>query len=322
MANYFSLFLVVTSAITGLVWLAYSLFFAPKKQTVPVPSNNTNDANTSAKATSAAMGAASATLNVATDGAVDVAGGLGGHTSLNPEMPAFVDFCKQMFPIFFGVMIFRSFIYEPFQIPSGSMFPTLLVGDFLLVEKFAYSLKDPVARNEIIKTGDVARGDVIVFKFPEDPNIDYIKRVVGLPGEKITVRRKQIFITPACPTQQNCEPERAINVKSLGMSNAEEHGAALQMFTESLDDVEHEILRRRTIEATRSWVVPENKYFVMGDNRDNSLDSRAWGFVPEENVVGKAVFIWMSFKFERQPEDFLPTFVPSGVRFSRLGAIH
>lgn len=297
MANYFSLFLVVTSAITGFVWLIYAVFFAPKKQMLEASVNTTD-------------GAAKST-----------ASSLGSQALLEIEMPVLVDFCKQMFPIFFGVMIFRSFIYEPFQIPSGSMFPTLLVGDFLLVEKFAYSLKDPVARNEIIDTGEIARGDVIVFKYPLDPNVDYIKRVVGLPGEKITVRRKQVFIKPACPTKQNCEPERAISVKSLGQANAEDHGAALQLFTESLDDVEHQVLRKRTIEVTRAWVVPANKYFVMGDNRDNSLDSRAWGFVPEENVVGKAVFVWMSFEFGRKPDDILPTFIPTGVRFNRIGAI-
>jgi len=294
MANYFSLFLVIISAVSGLVWLVYAFFFAPKKATA---------------------GAA-----VADNGEV-----IASNSSLvqaEAEMPVWVDFCKQMFPIFFGVMVFRSFIYEPFQIPSGSMFPTLLVGDFLLVEKFAYSLKDPVARKEIIDTGEIERGDVIVFKYPDDPSIDYIKRVVGLPGETITVRRKQIFIKPPCPSNVNCEPERAISVKSLGRSNAEEHGAELLMFTESLDGVEHNILRHpRTLAPTESWLVPENKYFVMGDNRDNSLDSRKWGFVPEENVVGKAVFVWMSFEFGRNPDDFLPTFIPTGVRFNRIGPI-
>lgn len=294
MANYFSHFLVIISAVSGLVWLVYAFFFAPKKSTA---------------------GAADA-------GSGDLIASNSSQAQADAEMPVWVDFCKQMFPIFFGVMIFRSFIYEPFQIPSGSMFPTLLVGDFLLVEKFAYSLKDPVARKEIIDTGDIKRGDVIVFKYPDDPSIDYIKRVVGLPGETITVRRKQIFIKPPCPSNVNCEPERAISVKSLGRSNAEEHGAELLMFTESLDGVEHNILRHpRSLAPTESWLVPENKYFVMGDNRDNSLDSRKWGFVPEENVVGKAVFVWMSFEFGRNPDDFLPTFIPTGVRFNRIGPI-
>jgi signal peptidase I len=286
MATYFSIILVVVSAITGLVWLAYALFFAPKK------------------------------VSAATVDSVNV-----NQIDADHEMPALVDFCKQMFPIFFGVMIFRSFIYEPFQIPSGSMFPTLLVGDFLLVEKFAYSLKEPVGRNEIVKTGEVKRGDVVVFKFPKDERIDYIKRVVGLPGETVYYRSKQIYIQEVCEANTPCPPRIAVDLKSEGRSNIEEHGAALSMFSETLGDVEHKILRSRKIEAASSYVVPQGHYFVMGDNRDNSADSRAWGFVPEENIVGKAVFIWISFEFERAEEDFIPTFIPTGIRFNRIGAI-
>jgi signal peptidase I len=289
MATYFSIILVVVSAITGLVWLAYALFFAPKNK---------------------------ATLTDA-QGNERIA-----VSSGSEQMPAVVDFCKQMFPIFFGVMIFRSFIYEPFQIPSGSMFPTLLVGDFLLVEKFAYSLKDPVTRTELIKTGEVKRGDVVVFKFPQDEKIDYIKRVVGLPGETVHYRSKRIFIEPVCESGQICSPEIAVSLKSLGRSNVEEHGAALSMFTEQLGDVEHQILRNpRKIEAASSFVIPQGNYFVMGDNRDSSADSRAWGFVPENNLVGKAVFIWISFEFDREPEDIIPTFVPTSIRFKRIGTI-
>lgn len=276
MATYFSIILVLVSAVTGLVWLIYALMYAPKK--------------------------------------ADVDAGA--------QMPAAVDFCKQMFPIFFGVMIFRSFIYEPFQIPSGSMFPTLLVGDFLLVEKFAYSLKEPVARNEIVKTGEVKRGDVVVFKFPEDERVDYIKRVVGLPGETVRYRGKQIYIKPVCISGSVCEPEIAVTLQSIGRSNAPEHGDALSMFTEKLGDAEHQILRNPRVPGISSThVIPQGEYFVMGDNRDNSADSRSWGFVPEANIVGKAVFIWISFEFERNPDDFLPTFIPTGIRFDRIGSI-
>ncbi|MFW8592408.1 signal peptidase I [Glaciecola sp. 2405UD65-10] len=292
MANYFSILLVAVSAITGLVWLIYALFVAPKKE--------------AGEASLATNEGASAQFNESAE-----------------EMPALVDFCKQMFPIFFGVMVFRSFIYEPFQIPSGSMFPTLLVGDFLLVEKFAYSLKDPVARNEIIKTGDVKRGEVIVFKYPDDPRVDYIKRVVGLPGDTIIYQNKQIFIQSPCIQGMPCDPPRPMGLKSLGKANPEVHGAAYNLFTEYLDDVEHQILRNPNADRRRpaKYVVPEGHYMVFGDNRDNSLDSRAWGYVPEENIVGKAVFVWMSFEFEREESDFLPTFIPSGVRFDRIGTI-
>lgn len=294
MANYFSLFLVIISAVTGIVWLVYALFFSPKKQL--------------------AQGE-----ELGNDGAVSLAGADGSTT----EMPVLVDMCKQFFPIFFGVMVFRSFIYEPFQIPSGSMFPTLLVGDFLLVEKFAYSLKDPVARNEIVATGDVKRGDVVVFKYPDDPRIDYIKRVVGLPGETVIYQNKQIFIQAPCENSQNCAPPKAVGLKSLGTADAQIHGAADNLFSEQLGDVEHLILRKSGPDARRpgKYVIPQGHYMVFGDNRDNSLDSRAWGYVPEENLVGKAVFVWMSFEFERGEDDFLPTFIPTGVRFDRIGPI-
>lgn len=283
MATYFSIILVLVSAVTGLVWLVYALFLGPKK------------------------------ADKALDGSSQVT---------NASMPPVVDFCKQMFPIFFGVMIFRSFIYEPFQIPSGSMFPTLLVGDFLLVEKFAYSLKEPVARNEIVKTGEVKRGDVIVFKYPQDERVDYIKRVVGLPGETIRYRGKQIYITPVCEPDTTCQPEISVNLQSLGRSNTQEHGDSLAMFLENLGGVEHRILRNPRLPGISSThVVEQGHYFVMGDNRDNSADSRSWGFVPEENIVGKAVFIWISFEFERSEDDFLPTFVPTGIRFDRIGSI-
>lgn len=285
MANYFSIFLVVVSLVTGLVWLGYKLFYAPKKTESQSKEQY--------------------------------------KVFYEETMPSGVDFCKQMFPIFFGVMVFRSFIYEPFQIPSGSMFPTLLVGDFLLVEKFAYSLKDPVVRSELIDTGEVQRGDVIVFKYPDDERIDYIKRVVGLPGETIFYRRKQIFIKPKCIDQSPCPSEMPVSLKSIGRGNVEEHGENWPMFTEVLGEVEHSILKNpRRLEPTGMYVVPEGHYFVMGDNRDNSQDSRAWGYVPEENIVGKAVFIWMSFEFEREQDDFLPTFIPTGVRFERIGVIN
>ncbi|MGQ8365075.1 signal peptidase I [Glaciecola sp. 1036] len=287
MANYFSIFLVAISAITGLVWLVYAKFLAPQPAENG-PNENANEA-------------------------------LG---TKDEELPPFVDFCKQMFPIFFGVMVFRSFIYEPFQIPSGSMMPTLLTGDFILVEKFSYGLKDPVTRTEFLETGEVKRGDVVVFKYPVDPNVDFIKRVVGLPGDKILYRNKQVFITPRCETGTNCPETIIAEQKSLGTGLYSLRGFPLSLFSENLDGVEHHILKNNQApNASYSVTVPENSYFVMGDNRDHSDDSRGWGFVPEENLVGKAVFIWISFEFERQEEDFLPTWIPTGVRFNRIGSI-
>lgn len=287
MANYFSIFLVAVSAFTGLVWLVYAVFVAPKKA-------------------------------MATEGSNDGTSAFSGET----EMPAFVDTCKQFFPIFFGVMIFRSFIYEPFQIPSGSMMPTLLEGDFILVEKFSYGLKDPVFRSQIVDTGEVKRGDVVVFKYPLDPNVDFIKRVVGLPGETIIYNNKQVFIQAPCEPGKLCERPQPVALSSKGKSGFFQGGIALNEFTESLGEVEHNILRNPSMgSAPAQYIVPQGHYFVLGDNRGNSQDSRYWGFVPEANLVGKATFIWISFEFDRAESAFLPTWIPSGIRFERVGSI-
>jgi len=295
MANYFSIFLVAVSAVTGFVWLAYAMFFAPKKASAQDVSIQDNDVSGNA-----------ATMSES------------GH-----ELPYLVDICKQFFPIFFGVMIFRSFIYEPFQIPSGSMMPTLLTGDFILVEKFSYGLKDPVFRSKLLNTGDVHRGDVVVFKYPLDPNVDYIKRVVGMPGETIIYSNKQVSIQAPCEQGQLCEGPRAVVLNSLGKSEYFQGGVALNQFSERLKEVEYQILQNpRLGSAPNKFVVPEGHYFVLGDNRDNSQDSRFWGFVPEENLVGKATFIWISFEFERSEQSFLPSWVPTGVRFERVGSIN
>lgn len=301
MANYFSIFLVFLTVASGLIWLADALLFAPKRK---------------------------ARLALAREqGKVQAAA-----TADEVELPALVDTAQQIFPVIAVVLVLRSFIYEPFQIPSGSMMPTLLVGDFILVEKFAYGLKDPVARNKFYETGTPERGDVVVFKFPLQTNVDYIKRVVGLPGDTVIYQDKQVFIKPACETQGECAPMRPV-----GKANREDYFYGMgkvDKFTETLGNVEHGILVNPAAPdnahryqpqqpGTRrnEWIVPEASYFVMGDNRDNSLDSRFWGFVKDEHLVGKAVAIWISFEFERESDSFLPGWIPTGVRFNRVGGI-
>lgn len=303
MANYFSIFLVILTLGTGLIWLADALIFAPKRRE------------------KYALAKSSGSIERAA-------------VTSEPELPYIVDTAQQIFPVIAFVLILRSFIYEPFQIPSGSMMPTLLVGDFILVEKFSYGLKDPVARNKFWETGEPERGDIAVFKFPADPNVDYIKRVVGLPGDTVIYRNKQIFIKPACDTQQECTPLEPVPLSFTNRGEFMQSNIALERYAESLGEVSHDILRNPAVinnpsnyrprqpgTQANEWLVPEGQYFVMGDNRDNSLDSRFWGFVPDENLVGKAVAIWISFEFERDPNSWVPGWIPSGVRFDRIGGI-
>ena len=212
--------------------------------------------------------------------------------------------------------------------------PTLLVGDFILVEKFSYGLKDPVWRSQLVETGKPERGDVAVFKYPENPRIDYIKRVVGLPGDRIVYRNKQVYIQPACAEGEKTCPELK-QVARIGVNQGEfsQNGVPLSRYTEKLGEVSHDILinpqrpdaigyyYREGKLPVGEFIVPEGHYFMMGDNRDNSTDSRFWGFVPEENLVGKAVAIWISFEFDRTKADLLPTWIPTGVRFNRVGGI-
>lgn len=196
--------------------------------------------------------------------------------------PWLVETSKSFFPVLAIVLVLRSFLVEPFQIPSGSMLPTLEVGDFILVNKFTYGLRLPVAGTKVVEIGDPQRGDIMVFKFPENPKINYIKRVVGLPGDQIRYENKQLFING-----------ELVQEKLLANLPAE------KLYEEQLGKVNHKIYEnkhRLSLDSEGQWIVPENSYFVMGDNRDNSKDSRYWNFVPDELVVGKAFAIWMQWK--------------------------
>ena len=201
--------------------------------------------------------------------------------------PLAVEYARSFFPIILVVLVIRSFIAEPFRIPSGSMLPTLHIGDFILVNKFAYGIRLPVINNKILETGEPERGDVVVFRYPKNPNVDYIKRVIGLPGDKIGYFNKTVYINGEMVAQEAKRKE--LELISLVPARNE-------LRYEDLAGAGHDILvdpDRRLIEG--ETVVPEGEYFVMGDNRDNSNDSRFWGTVPEANLVGKAFFIWMSW---------------------------
>lgn len=202
--------------------------------------------------------------------------------------PVLVEYARSFFPVILAVLILRSFLVEPFRIPSGSMMPTLLDGDFILVNKFEYGVRLPVLGTKVVDLGEPQRGDVAVFRYPEDPSIDYIKRVVGVPGDTIAYYGKQLYVNGELAKQQPLGAY-AHSGTGVGMTGADRR-------KETLGGVEHEILVVRgfpSFEGER--VVPEGHYFVMGDNRDNSRDSRVWGFVPDENLVGEAFMIWMNW---------------------------
>lgn len=218
-----------------------------------------------------------------------------------------VEYAKSFFPVILAVFLIRSFVFEPFRIPSGSMIPTLQVGDFILVNKFNYGVRLPIINQKIIPIGDPQRGDVMVFHYPENPSVDYIKRVVGLPGDVLEYRNKKLYINEV---EQKQLPQGDYNYVETGLNFVH-----TQRFTEQLGERKHDMLVNPDmpvlhIEAVIRFAgdenctystnavrckVPSGHYFMMGDNRDNSRDSRYWGFVPDNQIVGKAFLVWMNF---------------------------
>ncbi|QJI30847.1 signal peptidase I [Pseudomonas sp. ADAK18] len=279
----FPLLLVIAVAVCGLLALLDLVFFAPRRRT--------------------AIASYQGSVSQPDVAVVE---------KLNKE-PLLVEYGKSFFPVLFIVLVLRSFLVEPFQIPSGSMKPTLDVGDFILVNKFSYGIRLPVIDKKVIEIGDPQRGDVMVFRYPSDPNVNYIKRVVGLPGDVIRYTSdKRLFVNGESVA------EKLIGSEPNTLGSAE-------LYQEKLGAVEHEI--RKEMSRYRSppdnqWTVPAGHYFMMGDNRDNSNDSRYWddpnipkdllGMVPDQNIVGKAFAVWMSW-----PEPKL-SHLPN---FSRVGLI-
>ena len=216
--------------------------------------------------------------------------------------PLWVEWGASFFPVILVVFVLRSFIAEPFKIPSGSMIPTLEVGDFILVNKFTYGIRLPVINQKIIDVSTPQRGDVMVFRYPEDPSLDYIKRVVGVPGDTVAYQNKRLTI--------NGKP---LEVKKLDDYHHPERLYFSEQYQEKLGEQTHRFLNdsdapafvpdvasfpyRDNCHYNQAGVVctvPAGHYFMMGDNRDNSRDSRFWGFVPDENIVGKAFFVWLN----------------------------
>lgn len=249
----FSLLLVLAVALSGLIYLLDAVVLRPKRR------------------------ARVASAEAASDGGL----GAAEREKLYKE-PWPVDYARSFFPVLLVVLVVRSFIVEPFQIPSGSMRPTLKVGDFILVNKYAYGLRLPVINTKFLDVSEPERGDVMVFRFPKEPSVNFIKRVVGLPGDHIRYEGKQLYV--------NGEPV----AKSLVEKGPDASPRQL-LLGETLGDAQHAIYNNPLDPGPqmREVEVPEGHYFMMGDNRDHSNDSRYWGFVPEENIVGRAFAVWM-----------------------------
>lgn len=224
-----------------------------------------------------------------------------------PHEPVLVDYARSFFPVILAVLLFRTFLLEPFRIPSGSMMPTLLVGDFVLVNKFAYGLRLPVTNTRILDTGEPKRGDIAVFRYPLNPREDYIKRIIGVPGDTITVTGEDVAINGKPAPQTLIGPYHGTDKVSIQMEE-NPNMSPVRVYTEDLDGIKYSTLHFGYVESYNcigsggsllpdggcEWKVPQGYYFAMGDNRDDSADSRFWGFVPEANLAGKAFFIWFS----------------------------
>lgn len=213
-----------------------------------------------------------------------------------PEMkyPLIIEYARSFFPILLIVFLLRSFLYEPFRIPSSSLEPTLLVGDFLLVNKFDYGVRLPVVHKKLFNNSDPKRGDIFVFRFPANPSIDFIKRVIGLPGDHIKYIDKVLYINGEKMPQTLLDTTTRVDEQGVTQD--------VYLKEENLMGVKHNIYQNKnqTSENFDDIVVPEGMYFAMGDNRDDSADSRYWGFVPDKNIIGKAVVIvgsWDSSKY-------------------------
>lgn len=266
----FSALLVLLTLVSGLIWGFDAWFLAPRRQRAAQPEPEATPQ---------------------------------GEPAPPPREPLLTEYARSFFPVFLIVLVLRAFIVEPFRIPSASMMPTLLIGDFILVNKYDYGIRLPVLNVKVFGDGTPKRGDIVVFRYPEDPSIPFIKRVIGVPGDTVEYRDKTLYING-----HKMDQDRIGRFVGVG---------AGRMMDGTWDDVEHlgKVDHQILIDPDRpsynmTVVVPENEYFVLGDNRDDSKDSRYWGFVPDRNLIGRAFMIWMNWDSKN-----------GGINWKRIGTI-
>jgi signal peptidase I len=284
----FALLLFLATVVTGVYWLAERYYFLPERQKAAALLEATD---------------VQRRQDLGKMGITQIDGNVEDAKNRVLMQPWWLDWTAGLFPVIIAVFFLRSFLVEPFKIPSGSMIPTLLVGDLILVNKFTYGLRLPVLNTKITEGTAPQRGDVMVFRYPPKPSLDYIKRVVGVPGDTVAYLNKRLSINgQAVPT--NALPEffdedamryfkhfdETLGAKKHRVLNDDERPA----FVPGADNFAGREGCQYSVEGV-TCKVPEGHYFMMGDNRDNSLDSRFWGFVPEKNIVGRAFFVWMNF---------------------------
>jgi len=294
----FALLMFMATVVTGIYWLAEQFYFLPQRKAA-------------AEALQAQADKRTAELNAQGITQTDV-----NVTEAKERLymqPWWLDWTAGLFPVIAVVFVLRSFLFEPFKIPSGSMIPTLHVGDLILVNKFHYGVRLPVINTKITEGNAVQRGDVMVFRYPPKPSLDYIKRVIGVPGDEVAYLNKQLTINGQ-PVSKDVrtdffeqdsmryiaqfEEKLPLGTKASEMTGARTHNLLNDKdrpsFIPGVEDFAFKDNCHYTVEGV-TCKVPAGHYFMMGDNRDNSLDSRYWGFVPEKNIVGKAFFVWMNF---------------------------
>ncbi|AOK33741.1 signal peptidase I [Burkholderia cenocepacia] len=285
----FALILFVLVVVTGVAWVLDKLVFLPRRRKAADSAIEEFDRQQSRIDKRFADENAAQTRSTLRDEKL--------------RQPWWLEYTASFFPVILAVFVVRSFVVEPFKIPSGSMVPTLLVGDFILVNKFEYGLRLPVTNTKITQGSPLSRGDVVVFRYPKDESVDYIKRVIGLPGDTVAYQDKQLTINgqpvPETPLPDFFDDERQNYAKQFeetigNKKNAILNNPAVPPFVMGAYDYPY---RDNCTYNSRGVIckVPPGHYFMMGDNRDNSADSRYWGFVPDQNIVGRAFFIWMNF---------------------------